>query len=202
MIDTKQYMEDSKGRLVHVDDVEEIDKSRDELVNYIVRNATDIIGIMAAFKENAISQVDAFVELSAAEYDVRMGGEKGNVTLTSFDGKYKVKISISELIVPDERILAAKQVIDELLTEWSSESRSEIKIIVKDAFSVDQEGKFNLRKILDLRRHKIDSARWKKAMDMISDSLKVVGSKRYMRIYERYGAEKKYRHLSLDFAAL
>lgn len=196
------YMEDAVGRLVHVDNVKEIDKTRDGLVRHILDNARAVQAEMAKFKDMAMSEIEAFVEMSASDYGVKLGGRKGNLNLLTYDGKYKVQVQIAEYVVPDERLNAAKAIIDKLLTSWTQGSRSEVKTIINDAFSVDHEGKFNLRRVLSLRRLDINDAEWKKAMDAISDSMNVVGSKSYMRVYERIGKEDKWQQISLDFAAI
>lgn len=196
------YIEDAQGRLVHVDNVKEIDKTRHGLVRQIVKSAEQVRDQMARLKENAMSEIEAFVEMSAAEYGVKLGGRKGNLNLLTYDGRYKVQVQVADYVVPDERLQAAKALIDQLLNSWTQDSRSEVKTIINDAFAVDKEGKFNLREILRLRRLEIDDPEWKKAMDAISDSLQVVGSKSYMRVYKRVGKENKWQPVSLDFAAL
>lgn len=196
------YMQDCQGRLVHIDNVKEIDKIRDGLVRGIVIEARTHRNMMAKFKAVAMSEIDAFVEMSASDYGVSLGGRKGNLNLFSYDGKHKIQVQVAEYVVPDERLNAAKALIDKLLNSWTQGSRSEVKTIINDAFAVDQEGKFNLRRILGLRRLEIVDPDWKKAMDAISDSLQVIGSKRYIRVYERVGNEDKWQPISLDFAAL
>lgn len=201
-VNLNEYMTDGQGRLVHKDNVKEIDKARDDMVRRIVEKAQLLQDEMAKFKDVAMSEIDAFVDMSAADYGVTLGGKKGNLNLFSYDGKYKIQVQVAEYVVPDERLNAAKALIDKLLNSWTQGSRSEVKTIINDAFAVDQEGKFNLRRILGLRRLEIRDPDWKEAMDAISDSLQVIGSKRYMRVYERVGNQDQPKPISLDFAAL
>lgn len=201
-LDIKEYMEDAQGRLVHIDNVKEIDKTRDGLVRHLVRNATEIQKKMIDFKENALSEIDAFVDLSAQEYDVTWGGKKGNMTFFTYDGAFKVQVQISEYLACDERLQVAKKMVDECMSTWTEDSRAEIKTIINDVFAVNQEGKINIRRVLDLRRYEITDPLWMKAMDAISDSIHVAGSKSYMRIYKRVGREDQWQNISLDFAAL
>jgi len=201
--DISDYMTDAQGRLVHKDNVEEIDKCRDELVRHIVHNALSVQQRLVDFKENSMSQIEKFVELSAMDYDVQIGGRKGNITLYSYDGRYKLQVAIAEYLVFDERLQVAKKMIDDCLTSWTEGSRSEVKTIIQDAFSVNQEGKINTRRILALRKLAIHDAMWRRAMDAISDSLQVAGSKQYLRIYERVeGLRDAWKHISLDMAAI
>lgn len=201
-IDPKDYMEDAQGRLVPMDRVKEIDKTRDGLVRDLVQKALALQASMIAFKENAMSEIQSFVELSAMEWDVKIGGQKGNITLYSFDGNFKAQVRISENMVFDEQLQIAKKMIDQCLTKWTRQSGSEIKALINDAFQVDQEGRINTKRILSLRRLDIQDNLWLKAMDAIAASLQVVGSKEYFRLYKRESGQDKWSPISLDMAAL
>ncbi|MDD5044836.1 MAG: DUF3164 family protein [Candidatus Omnitrophica bacterium] len=196
------YMTDSKGRLVPSQLVPEIDKIRDELVKAIVKGAVDARAILHNFKNHVLGEVNAFVDLSLEKYGVEWGGNKGNISLLSFDGMYKVQVAISEYLNFDERLQAAKKLIDECLTRWTEGSRSELKVLVNDAFQVDKQGKINTGRILSLRRLEIADETWEKAMQAISDSLQVVGSKTYIRVYQRQEPDGRWEPVSLDVAAV
>lgn len=195
------YMEDAQGRLVPLGQIEEIDKQRHELVMELVGQAHTQREAMRDFKSKIMGDVEAFVQLSAEEYGVNIGGKKGNVTLYSFDGKYRIQRSITEHFMFDERLQAAKELVDQCLKEWTEGSPGELKAIVNDAFQVDKEGLINVNRILGLRRLKIADERWKTAMKAISDSLQTVGSKAYFRISERQ-EDGSYKYLPLDMAKI
>ena len=61
--------------------------------------------------------------------------------------------------------------------------------------------RINSSRILGLRRVDIKDERWQRAMDAISESLQVTGTRAYMRVYER-DAHGKYNAIPLDMAAL
>ena len=201
-MDQDAYMKDSKGRLVPLEMVAAVDQQRDGLVKEILAKAAELQKAMVAFKQAAMDDVAAFVELSAEQYGVKMGGQKGNITLMSFDGCAKVQVAISEHLMFDERLQAAKKLVDECLTAWTEDSRAEIKTIIQDAFQVDKEGRVNTARILGLRRLAIDDARWIRAMTAIADSMQVVGSKSYLRIYQRDNPDGRFEPVALDLAAL
>ena len=157
---------------------------------------------MKGFRDDVMGDVAAFVQLSAEQYGAKVGGNKGNLTLTSYDGRFKVQRSIAETLVFDERLQAAKELIDECITEWTEGSRDELKALINDAFQVDKEGRINTGRVLSLRRLKINDDRWQRAMQAVSDSLQVAGSKAYLRIYVRRDGDGKYEPVSLDLAAL
>jgi hypothetical protein len=196
------YMQDAQGRLVPVSMVKEIDKLRDELVKKLVECARAQAAALAAFKASALSEIQAFVDLSASQYGRELGGTKGNVQLVSYDGRFRVDRCIADSLDFDERLQVAKELIDECLQEWSSDSRPELKLLVNDAFQVDRKGNVNTKRILSLRKFEIEDARWKQAMQAINDSLTVSGSRTYLRIYERSADGEQYRQLPLDLASV
>lgn len=195
-------MTDSRGRLVPVEMVPAIDRQRNELVLEMLEKAHRLQAEMRNFKLRAMGDIQAFVDLSAERYDVRLGGHKGNTTLMSFDGRCKIQVAIAEHLTFDERLQVAKKLVDECLSDWAEDSRAELKTIVLDAFQVDQEGRINTGRILALRRYAIEDSRWQKAMQAISDSIQVVGSKAYLRFYQRSGPEGRFVPIALDLAAL
>lgn len=195
------YMKDGKGRLVPVDTVRDIDKARDTFVRELIGKVKDLSLILSDFKKHCMADIGAFVDMSAEEYGAKIGGIKGNVQLSSFDGAYRVKLVMAETVAFDERLQAAKKLVDECITEWAEGSRGEIKVLVNDAFDVDKEGNICTWKVLSLRRYKIDDDRWKRAMDAISDSLHTVDVKPYVRFYERNAAGQMVQ-ISLDVATV
>lgn len=193
------YLMNAKGHLIPEASVKEIDKIRDELVKRMVKHAKTLNEEMQVTKRVLFDEFESFVELSASEYDTKVGGEKGNTTLLSFDGKHKVQLAVSDNLVFDERLQVAKSLIDECLHEWTADSNDNIKAIINNAFQVDKEGKINTRRVLGLRSLQISDEKWLKAMNAISDATQVVSSKEYIRVYER-DDEGKYQQISLDFS--
>ncbi|GFM37973.1 DUF3164 family protein [Desulfovibrio psychrotolerans] len=195
------YMENAQGHLVPVGQVKEIDLARHELVMEKIAKARAMQTELRRLKGEIMGDVEAFIALSAEKYGADMGGRKGNVTLASFDGRYQLKRQISENLTFDERLHVAKNLIDECLKEWSEGSPEALQALVTKAFDVDKEGRINVGNILGLRKVAIDDPRWHRAMEAISDSLTVTGTKAYFRLYER-DASGKMQAISLDIAAL
>lgn len=197
------YMENSRGGLDPVSVVKDIDKLRDQMVKEIVSKSIEASEKLKVLKENFFKTIEAFVELSAEKYNVKFGGKKGNMSFLSYDGRFKVVVSVNEDIIFDERLQIAKELIDQCINDWSQGSRDEIKALVQDAFYVGKSGNLNKNRILGLRRLDIQDERWQKAMQAISDSVQITGSKQYIRIYVRNKNDaEKYDLLSLDVAAL
>lgn len=193
------YKQDAKGHLVPIDKIKPIDLMRDDLVVDLVGQAKATRERLRSYKQQAHADIASFVQLSAEQYNTHLGGDKGNVQLISFDGRYKIIRAIDEHIVFDERLQAAKSLIDTCIKEWTAGARDEVVTIIQDAFRVDQTGNIRTGSVLALRRLKLTDPRWMEAMDAIGDAVQVVGSKSYIRVYER-DANGKYQPISLDLA--
>lgn len=193
------YMQNAQGHLIPADKVKDIDKLRDDTVRRLIGKAKQLQAQMMSAKDILFHEFDGFTELSASEYDTKLGGAKGNTTLLSYDGKYKIQRAVSDSLVFDERLQVAKSLIDECLNEWTQGSNDNIKAIINNAFDVDKEGKINTQRVLSLRRLDISDEKWRQAMAAISDATQVVSSKAYIRFYER-DDNGSYQQISLDFA--
>jgi hypothetical protein len=201
MATQEETMRDAQGRLVPISLVKPIDRKRDALVHSIVDSAKNKSEILAQFKRLAMAAVEKFVEESAAQHKVKLGGRKGNITLMSFDGSLKVQLAVSDRITFDEKLIVAKQLIDDCIHKWTRGSDKKIEVLINHAFEVDKKGSVNTDRILGLRKLNINDAKWKQAMDVIGESVQIADSKRYIRIYQRKGNDS-YEQINLDLAAL
>jgi hypothetical protein len=197
------FMLNARGGLDPVAIVKDVDKLRDDMVREIVNESIQKHKELQEMKKRFFSTIDAFVRLSAEKYNLNYGGKKGNMTFLSYDGMYKVVVSVNENIFFDERLQIAKELIDQCIQDWATDSRNEIKALIQDAFYVGKSGKLDKNRILGLRRLDIQDERWQKAMTAISDSIQIAGSREYIRIYERDpNNSDKYNLINLDIAAL
>ncbi|MCH4295599.1 DUF3164 family protein [Shewanella sp. 3B26] len=195
------YRQNAKGDLVPENRIKPVDKLRDELVLSLVVKAKELRQLMMEFKLLAMGNIADFVELSASEYGVNYGGRKGNVTLTSFDGRYQLVRAMGEHRVFDERIQHAKALIDACITRWSGGADTRLMAMVEHAFRVNQQGRIDVNQVLSLRQLDIDDTDWKTAMDAIADAIQVTGTSQYLRLYER-NPGGRYQQLPLDISAL
>ena len=195
------YMMNGVGHLVPIESIKEIDLARDEFVKGVVAQAGDVSAQLNNFKSKLAGDMQAFLELSAEKYGADLGGARGNLSLTSFDGRFKVLRAISERLDFDERLQAAKELVDACLREWSRDAGPELRTLIESAFQVDKKGRINAKRILSLRNLKIEHPTWKKAMEAIGDAVTVVGSCTYYRIYER-DDEGNYNQIGLDFSGV
>ena len=200
-IDLGQYRKDARGALVPVDSIKTIDLVRDDLVHRVFQNVVPVREELVRLKQLALQEIRDFIELSANEYGVQLGGKKGNVTLTSFDGEFRLMVAMSDTLAFDERLQAAKKLIDECLEEWTQNSDANLKTVVQAAFDVNKQGHINTGRVLGLRRLNIQHEKWSEAMNILSDSIQVLASKEYVRFYQR-NTDGKYELINLDLATV
>ncbi|WP_421317613.1 DUF3164 family protein [Aeromonas sp. 700377] len=196
---TTPMRQNAQGHWVPENLIVPADKLRDEVVLAIIAAAREQRSQLAAFKIGAMQQIADFVDLSAEQYGVAWGGTKGNVTLLSFDGRYKLIRAVGEHRKFDERIQAAKALIDQCIERWSDGASSEIRALVDHAFRVSKSGHIDVNQVLSLRQLNIDDPDWLLAMQAAVDAIQVTGTSQYLRLYER-DAHGRYIQMSLDLA--
>ncbi|MFV8075289.1 DUF3164 family protein, partial [Enterobacter cloacae complex sp.6730661] len=90
------YWTDAKGRLVPESMIKEIDKERDQLVNEVASMAIALNTQLTQFKSRSFADIQAFIDLSSEKYGANFGGSKGNVTLYSYDGRFKIQRAMQD----------------------------------------------------------------------------------------------------------
>lgn len=191
-----------RGALVPVETIPAKDLLIDEQVRKIIRYTRELHATMSRFKEHTFGDVVSLQDLLAQEYGAKLGGAKGNVQMTTFDGTEKVSVQVADLITFGPELQAAKQLIDQCMLRWGAESNANLRAIVNRAFQVDQQGQINQGNLYMLLRLEIDDADWQNAMQAIRDSIRVVGSKKYLRFSYRASADGQWITIPLDLAAI
>ena len=194
------YMHDAKGGLTPVELIKPQDLLQDEVVRKIVGYAADLSEQVARFKEHTFDDIGGFEALLEQEYGSTIGGAKGNKTLQSVDGLYKVTVQVADTIDFGPELQIAKGLVDECLNEWSADARAEIRAIVTRAFNTDKAGQINRSEIFMLLRLDIEDERWQRGMKAIRDAMRVVGSKTYVRCYQRERHDAPWHAITIDLA--
>ena len=197
----KGYWQDANGALIPVAKIKELDKARHKCVVGLAARAQRMSEALREFKLAVMAEIEEFVQQSAAEYDAKLGGKKGNVTLVSFDGRFKIIRSIQESLVFDERLQVAKSLIDECVHLWAKGANKNIQALINHAFQVDSEGKVSTSRVLALRRLDIQDPKWASAMQAVADSMRTASSKAYVRFYARNDATGEYVAIPLDVSS-
>ncbi|PZO04874.1 MAG: sulfate transporter [Alphaproteobacteria bacterium] len=197
----KFFMVNPQGALVPLETVKATDLLMDEAVRKIMDYADSLSAQIARFKLHTLADVAALLGVFDQEYQVKLGGTKGNVTLTTFDGTMKVQLAIAEQISFGPELQSAKKLVDECLIEWAADSRPELQAIVQRAFNTDKEGLVNRNELFGLLRLEIADERWQRAMKAIKESIRVEGTREYVRFYRRATARDAWKAVTIDVAS-
>lgn len=196
------YLQNAAGHLVPEDQVRDHDKLRDGVATDLAERAIALHEQLAEFKKRALGDLEDLVALSAKKYGVEIGGKKGNLSITTFDGAYKVQRTVADRIEFTEEIHAAKEIFDECIRSWSEGANKNLRVLVDRAFRTDKKGKLNTSAILELLRIDIEDEDWLSGVEALKDSIHVAGTAVYVRIYKRIGDSDQYDAVPLDLAAV
>ena len=103
------YMKDSAGRLVPRTNVKPEDLLQDELVKKLFERARAIRELMRQFREDADSDIRAFLDLLAEQYGAKKGGAKGNLTLSTYNRCERITIAVSDTITGGPELQITEQ---------------------------------------------------------------------------------------------
>ena len=198
------YMRNRKGHLVEEQFVDPYDLEMNAFVLRHLEKALQIQTMLAKFKQEVYEDCIAYQELIAEKYDTKIGGSKGGVSFTTYDGEHQIRISVQDRICMGVELKVAETLLKEVANEWAQGARAEVKHLIHRLFETDNEGNISVSKVLDFRRsYKSISKdeRWIKAMNAIDDSIKIVGSKSYLNFKKR-NSEGKYFNIPLDISKL
>lgn len=200
-IDGVTYYRKADGSLVPEDQIKDLDKLRDQMVMGIADKVLSLKQEMIRTKADVVEDIEAFMETASEQYGVNYGGEKGNLTFTSFDGNIQIKYYSNDYLTFNEGIYVAKQLIDEFLEDITKDSSKSIKQIVNNAFNLKQ-GRMDVKAILKLRDINETDPRWVKAMGIIDESRQYVTGNKALRLYIRNRSTDKMEYIPLDFSVL
>lgn len=200
IINGTSYMRNAQGDLRPSELVKPQDKLQDQTVRGIIGFALALSAEVRRFKSHTFEDISAFEAILDEKYDAKVGGKKGNKTLMSYDGLFKVQVQVADLIDFGPELQTAKTLVDECLTEWAETARPEIRDIVTRAFNTDKAGQINRSEIFMLLRLDIEDQRWQRAMQAIKDAIRVVGSKSYVRCYQRPALDAAWEAIQIDLA--
>lgn len=201
LVNGKPHLTDPKGRLVNVDHIKPVDLLIDEEVRRIVAFAQALSAQVRRFKQHTLDDISGVKGLVAQEFDTSLGGEKGNLSLTTFDGLMKVSLKIADLSKWGPELQAAKALVTECIRNWQGGADPKLVALVENAFQVDQEGQVNRSNLLYLLRLNIEDEKWVRAMDAIRDAERPAGTKEYVQIHVRDQIGAPWRHVTIDLAA-
>jgi len=196
-----EYMRNSLGHLIPVSVVADRDKLEDQLVRGIVTQFEDMQSKLKDLKNGTMADLRAFQDVCAERWGVVRKGKKGGVQLTTYDGEYTVTISVDRVLRFNSDLEIAENLVSDCVRKWTEGSRPEVLALIDQAFRRDENGNLSTKAVLELRALQIDDEDWKKAMQIISGSLRVASTRDYVRVHKK-DENGKPLHISLNISGL
>jgi hypothetical protein len=200
IINGTTHWRDAEGRLCPEGLIKPIDQLKEEFVRAVAYGATALSASLARFKEMTLVEAAALREVVAADYKIDLGGQKGNLSVTSYDGSLRVEVSVqSRIEMKPENMAAALASLRTWLEKVDADPG--IRQMIDVAFGTGSEnGSIRVAEILKLRNLNIDHPDWRNAMEAIVGGIRVSGTKEYVRVRRRSGDDMAL--IPLDLAAV
>ena len=171
---------DSKGRPVPEEYIRPEDKRRDKLVESILKRVSKLSAKLESEKTEIVDAIEKYLKELAKDNKVRENW-KGNILLYNFSQNLCIERRIDETVSFDERLQLVKTTIDKWISQKLKDTDPTLSKVIAQAFSVDKQGRINTAMLLKLKRIDIQDAEWKKAMQLLDDSIFVKSSKMALR---------------------
>jgi hypothetical protein len=197
-----EMMTNTRGEQIPARLVQGRIKLEDQTVRTVIKAANAVRGVMRKFKDGVYSDLGTFREMVNAQYGVRTGGSREGTKLHSFDGLMRVEVSSADTFTFGPELEPARELINACIRDWTAGANGNLKALVDSAFRVGVSGKIQVDRVLELRNLDIDDDRWREAMVAINDALRVQGSRRYVRFYERETVDDPWVQIALNMSAL
>jgi hypothetical protein len=196
----KKVWTDSRGNEIPAKYVPEHEKKRDLFVEKIMEKVEKLENTMRVLKGEIQHQIQLYIEELAADNKVS-DNWKGNLMLTNFSGTQQIEVDIHDLIRYDERLVVAKQLIDNYLMEKCA-GQDELRLIVSQAFNIDKKGNVNQYMLKRLCKLDIKNPEWQKAITLIKEAECVNTSKQYIMFKQRENPKAAWDTLNLNFSSI
>ncbi|MDE1149683.1 MAG: DUF3164 family protein [Azospirillaceae bacterium] len=193
------YWRAEDGSLVPVRAVKEADKVEDGFVRSIAAAALQLSGSLARFKGMAMSEGQALVDLLGADYGVKVGGTKGNVSFYTYDREWQVELAKADKLSFGAEIQVARAALEQWVQE--AQGAPELKLIINRAFGLDAEGQIRANELFRLMAYEMPGETWAAAMKALRDSIRIDGKAEYLRVRRR-NSEGRYDLVPLSLASV
>lgn len=192
---------DKDGREIPAGYIHKIDKDKHAAAFRLAKKATKLSLDLAEFKEELFKVCDELHQRALDENHVKLReNSKGSYTISTIDKAIKVEVTVSEFGSFGDDITIAHALIKEFLQEKTQALDADIAGVISGAFET-RGGNLDVKRILSLKKYKIEHPKWVKAMEVIDKSYEVRNTKRYARVWMK-NDHGELEQIPLDFASL
>jgi len=175
------------------------EQQRETTIQSLMGQALEINDIMQGFKNEAFAELrflSEFISETTTKEDW-----KGNFTIKSRDGKFKIEYSRQVLGDFDERSNEAVNLISEFVSERYQQDAPTRKLVV--SLLERKNGQLDIKMVQKLyaMENEFSDEKWLKGLQLLKDSWQSGDSKEYVRFWQKDSANG-WKAIKLDFASL
>ncbi|MXV35807.1 MULTISPECIES: DUF3164 family protein [unclassified Saccharibacter] len=168
-----------------------------------VEHARCLQEIMMDAKRRAFEEFDLMCDLLMEHYGARIGGTRGGAELESIDRLLKVQITTTDQKTVTPAIIAAEELVREVMDDLMDGASADLRQIVDRAFSRNrQTGQISTARIVSLVTMEIEHPKWPAAQRALREAIDNSGQRRYMRFYQRAEARDPWQLIDLNYSSL
>ncbi|GBQ08910.1 hypothetical protein AA15669_1958 [Saccharibacter floricola DSM 15669] len=168
-----------------------------------VESARRLQAMMAEAKHHDFTDFDALCDLLMEQYGARLGGTRGGAELESLDRLFKVQITTTDQKTVTPAIMAAEELVREVMDDLMDGASADLRQIVDRAFVRNHKtGQISTARIVSLVALEIEHPRWPVAQRALRDAIESGGQRRYMRFYAHNDAREPWTLIDLNYSSL
>ena len=191
-------MRDNNGHDVPIKYVSKYDRLRDEKTKRILARFVKARKDIEKVVRDSLADIAAIQ--GARETPV---ADKGNFSVTSFDGLVRVAIDQAWHIELDDRVKEARDRMlgyaKSLCAKAGPDAHALLEI-VEEAFAANSSGRLSVGRVLSLCRRNVTAPEWTEARDMLLASLRPEKGRCYIHVYSRTDMQHEFEMVRLDLA--
>jgi hypothetical protein len=199
---SKNIMIDSMGREVPRQYVPKHDRDIDRIVQRTFRRWIRARKYLEVVMADTLKDLDQALD---ARSDAGIAAsQKGNVSISSFDGLKNIQLKVQYQILLDERVLKARDMMLNyargLAKQVGGDDGKALLAIIDETFAANKSGTLSTSRVLSLLRLEIRSKEWRTAAKLLADSIKTMRGKSYLRVETRQSRQHTPESIRLDIA--
>lgn len=175
-----------------------------DLAIELVEDAKSLHDLMAEQKARMFQKAEQYVEAVLAEYNAKKRkNSRGTFTAESLDDRFKVELSIANLLRVNANVMAAHSLMTEVLNDLTEDVRPEIRMLLEAAYVPDEKtGRVSVERLKQVRNVSLPHPRWGEVLKAVADSIEVAGSRPYLRFYWREDRRDDWQPIVLQFSSI
>jgi len=179
------------------------EEERDFFVKDVIVNAVDLSEALSEFKKRLHQRFDEFQE-KLNEYGEIRSNSKGGFSITTKDGKLRVKRYRSTMPSWDERSEKAMAMISDFLRDTVKKKDQKLFEILITFIQRNEKGELEYAKVMHLLQHrnKYNDPRWTEGLKLIEESYSNQLRGYGYEFYVKDEATGKFEKIEINFTAL